>query len=248
MQIKKILIASLVLLSIVFLGLQFLEYEIEASGVRMLLLLLLTVLYCTSVKTKRLYFFLFLIAFTVSEVLNFVSWFIVLYEDSIDYFYYIGNGLYILSYIFLVIQVLKTMNVKEVVTKFPIHIIILFILDVFCVSIVTSTTDGELNGYEYYVEFIYNAVIMALLSIALINYIYRDDKKSMNLLVGSIFIVFSEVIQLAYFYISDINFLNILCSLFLVIAFLFFYLQARLNHEETKYVPINQREEPKSLA
>ncbi|OUR95109.1 hypothetical protein A9Q87_00780 [Flavobacteriales bacterium 34_180_T64] len=246
MQLKKVLIAILVLLSIVFLSLQLLQYEIEAAGARTLLLFFLTALYCHTVKTKRFYFFMFLVTFTISEILNFTSWFILLDFDSIDYFYYIGNGLYILSYIFLIIQVLKTMNIREVVTKFPLHIIILLVLDVFCVLIVTSTTRGQLSYNEYALEFLYNAVIMLLLSLALINYIYRDDKKSMNLLVGSIFIVFSEVIQLAYFYISEINFLNVLCSLLLVIAFLFFYLQARLNHEEKEYRPISQSENLKA--
>lgn len=245
MQFKKVLIAILVVLSFVFLGLQMMQYEIEAAGARTLLLGCLTVLYCHAVKSKRFYFFMFLVVFTISEILNFISWFILLDYDSIDYFYYIGNGLYILSYTFLIIQVVKTMNIKEIMAKYPIHIIILLVLDIFCVSIVTSTTQGQLSFNEYTLEFLYNAVIMILLSLALINYIHRDDKKAMNLLVGSIFIVFSEVIQLAYFYVSDINFLNVLCSFLLVLAFLFFYLQARLNHEEKVYRPISQSQDLK---
>jgi hypothetical protein len=124
------------------------------------------------------------------------------------------------------------MNFKETVKKFPIHLIILLALDVFCVITVTDTTKSILSTAEYTLEFSYNAVIMLLLTITLINYIYREDKKSMNLLIGSIFIVFSEVIQLAYFYISAINILNVICSLFLVIAFIFFYLQSRLIYQK----------------
>ena len=232
MQKYKILIATLLVLSAIFLGLQSFKYEFEAAGIRALLLTLLTILYCARVKKKRFFFFLFLITFCVAELLNFFSWFYEIYEDSIDYMYYISNGLYILSYSFLITLVLKSMNIKEVILKFPFHLLILFVLDIFCVSIVTGTTKSQLSIYEYSLEFIYNTVIMVLLSVAFINYIYRDDKKSMNLLVGSIFIVFSEVIQLAYFYISDTNFLNVICSLFLVLAFLFFYLQSRLSHED----------------
>ena len=118
-----------------------------------------------------------------------------------------------------------------IVKKFPAHLVILLVLDIFCWLTVTDTTKGVLTTTEYELEFIYNTVIMLLLTVTLINYIYREDKKSMNLLIGSIFIVFSEVIQLAYFYISAINILNVICSFFLVIAFIFFYLQSRLMYQ-----------------
>ncbi|RIA10017.1 hypothetical protein OE09_1864 [Flavobacteriaceae bacterium MAR_2010_72] len=229
MKTKSILVTSLVILSLVFIGLQVLKQEVYASGARALILLLLTVFCCYEGKVKKGYFFLFLVAFSLAEVLNFVAWFVTPeVRESIDYFYYIGNGLYILSYIFLIIHVLKSIDVRDVISKFPVHIIILIILDVFCVTVVTGTTKNTLSISEYSLEFIYNAVIMSLLTIAVINYIYKDDKKAMNLLVGSIFIVFSEIIQLAYFYVIDINVLNVLCSLFLVVAFLFLYLHARL--------------------
>lgn len=232
MNNNKTLIIILILFSIVFLGLQLFQYEMEASGVRTFLLVLLTALYYSKVKQNRIYFLMFLVTFTISEILNFGSWFVLLYEEDVDYLYYISNGLYILSYTFLILQVLQKINIKDVFSKLLIHILILFTLDVFCVIIVTDTTKSQLDFNQYMVEFAYNAVVMLLLSVALINYIYREDKKSMNFLIGSIFIVFSEVIQLAYFYVSDSNLLNVICSFFLVIAFVFFYLQAQLNNEE----------------
>ncbi len=232
MLINRVLKTFLIVFSIVFFSFQILEYEMYAAGIRALLVVMLTLLYFNRVKNKRKYFFLFLITFTIAQLLDFASWYIVIESKySIDYFYYLGNGLYILSYIFLIILILQTMNAREIFAKFPIHIVILIILDVFCVLIVTGTTEGILSIYEYSLEFIYNAVIMILLSVALLNNIYRDDRKSMNMLVGSIFILFSEVIQLAYFYITEINILNIICSAFLILAFLFFYLQSRLDHQ-----------------
>jgi hypothetical protein len=161
-------------------------------------------------------------------------------DNGADLFYYFTNSLYILSYIFLIIKVLGDMNLKEIIRKFPIHIIVLLALDVFCVITVTETTKGLLSNAEYALEFSYNAVIMLLLTVTLINYIYREDKKSMNLLIGSIFIVFSEVIQLAYFYISAINILNVICSLFLVLAFIFFYLQSRLIYQNNDDLTSNE--------
>lgn len=233
MQIQKILVTTLIILSVSFLGLQILQLETQASGLRTLLLIGLTIFYCLSIKDKSRFFYLFLLAFTLAEILNFISLFMpVVFENGTDYFYYLTNTLYILSYLFLITKVLGDINLKEVIRKFPIHIIVLFILDIFCVVIVTDTTKGLLTNAEYTLEFLYNTVIMLLLTVTLINYVYREDKKSMNLLIGSIFIVFSEVIQLAYFYISAINILNVICSFFLVMAFIFFYLQSRLMYQK----------------
>ena len=232
MIIRRILIGILVTLAVVFLGFQIFELEVEASGVRALLLVFLTILYCYRVKEKRFFFLAFLIAFTIADILAFIGWAIPpLPNNQIDYTYYIANSLYVLSYSFLIVQMLKSMDLFEMVKKYPLHILILIILDVFCVIVVTNTAMHKLSYHEYYMEFIYNSIIMILLTVALINYIHKQDKKAINLLIGSIFIFFSEVIQLAYFYVSDINLLNVMCSLFLVLAFFFFYLQSELTYQ-----------------
>lgn len=241
MQVRKILITILIILSVSFLGLQVLQFETQASALRALLLIVLTVFYYLTIKDKKRFFYLFLVSFTIAEILNFTSMFVsFVSENGADYSYYLINALYILSYIFLIIKVLGDMNLKEIIRKFPIHIIVLLVLDVFCVITVTETTKGLLSNAEYALEFSYNTIIMLLLTITLINYIYREDKKSMNLLIGSIFIVFSEVIQLAYFYISAINILNVICSFFLVMAFIFFYLQSRLIYQKNDDLTSNE--------
>ncbi|WP_163518109.1 hypothetical protein [Gelidibacter japonicus] len=232
MSIQKILIAVLIALSVVFMGFQIYELEVEAAGIRALMLILLTALYYIRVKNRRLFFFLFLITFAIAEILNFIGWLVPIVPiDDLDYMYFIGNSLYILSYSFLIVRILSSMNLLEIVRKLPFHLLILIVLDVFCVIVVTNTAMDRLNYYEYLVELVYNSVIMILLTVALINYILKNDKKAINLLIGSIFIFFSEIIQLAYFYVSNINLLNVFCSLFLVLAFVFFYLQSRLSYE-----------------
>ena len=232
MIIRRILISILVALAVAFLGLQVFKLEVEAAGLRALLLLFLTILYCYEVREKRLFFLSFLISFTIADSLAFLSWlFPLVPNNQIDFSYYIANSLYIISYSFLIIQILTSMKLVEMVKKYPFHILVLIILDVFSVVVVTNTAMHKLSFHEYYMEFIYNSVIMILLTVALINYIDKEDKKAINLLIGSIFIFFSEVLQLAYFYISNMNLLNVICSLFLVLAFLFFYLQSTLNYE-----------------
>ncbi len=204
-----------------------------ASFIRALLIVLFTILYWFFVKSKQRYFFLFLVTFSISEILGLSHWFITLEsESSIDYIYYICNGLYITSYIFLILQVLNSMSIRDVIIKLPAHIVILVVLDFFCVTIVTDTAKGELSIYQFALEFLYNAVIMSLLTLAVINYIHNVNKKAMNLLIASLFIVFSEMLQLAYFYVIDVNVLNVFCSLFLIIAFFFLYLQATMAESE----------------
>ncbi|MGM5471035.1 hypothetical protein ACS386_12220 [Flavobacteriaceae bacterium LMO-SS05] len=233
MKTKHFLVSSLVILSIVFLGLQLLENEMYASIIRAVMIILVTLLYYNQAKTSRSYFFMFLAFFSLAEIIGVTSLFNKVDPDTgFDYNYYMGNGLYILSYIFLIIKVLKSMNLRKVITKLPVHVIILVVLDIFCVTIVTDTTKGQLSIYQYSLEFLYNAVIMSLLTLAVINYINNVDKKAMNLLIGSLFIVFSEMIQLAYFYVLEINVLNVLCSLFLVIGFLLLYLHETLAESE----------------
>lgn len=233
MQIGKFLGAIVLILSMIFLGLQFKGLEIEAAGVRALTVTLLLFLYVIRIKDKHLFFLLFLIFFAISEILNYFTWIINIdVSPDFDYFYYIGNLLYIISYLFLIARIAIEMNFKKAFLKFPIQIGLLLILGMFFVYFVSDTTRKELTINEYYLELLYNAVVMFLMAIALVNYMYRDDKKSMNLLIGTICIMFSEVIQLAYFYIADFNLLNVLCSMFLVFAFLFFYLQSRLQHRK----------------
>lgn len=234
MQIGKFLGAIILVLSLIFLGLQFKGLEIEAAGVRALTVSLLLFLYIIRIKNKHPFFLLFLIFFVVSEILNYITWVINLdVSPEVDYFYYIGNSLYILSYLFLITRIAVEMNFKKAFQKFPVQIGLLVILGMFFVYFVSDTTRKELTNNEYYLELLYNAVVMFLMAIALVNYMNRDDKKSMNLLIGTICIMFSEVIQLAYFYIAaDFNLLNVLCSMFLVFAFLFFYLQSRLKHRK----------------
>lgn len=234
MNFGKILVVILIIFSIIYLGLQLYLYEIIASGVRTFLVLLLSILYYIQVHKKNMFFFLFLISFVLAEIVSFVAFFVPIYEGETDLFYYAGNLLYMVSYLFLIIQLLKGMDIKSVFLKLPFHFLVLFILDVFCVFIVTDTAKYELDTYEYLLEFVYNAITMVLLSLAVINYIYRDDKKSMNFLLASIFIVFSEVMQLAYFYVSEKNILNVLYSLFIIIAFVFFYIQSTLEYSERK--------------
>ena len=245
MLVNRIIKVGLLLLGGVFIVLQGLAFELEGAAVSALMFILLTVLYCKWTEDKSKYFFGFLVTFSIAHLLSYSAYYgPIIEEGETDYYYYGANILYIISYIFLIAKIASSINIKEVFKGLAIPIVILFLLDVFCVVLVTDTTRGELSIYEYTLEFIYNAVIMALLSVALIDYMYRNDNKSMQFLLASICIVFSEIIQLAYFYIlkNDKN-LGFIYSFFLVVAFLFFYLQSQLKYTgpEPAYVDVDEK-------
>ncbi|TPV32281.1 hypothetical protein FJ651_11995 [Paucihalobacter ruber] len=228
----KALKAFLITVAVAFIILQILELEFYGAGLKVVLFLGLNLLYHLEVKEKTWFFRIFLYLFTLGVAIDFIAWLFAYAENFTfeGFFYYSANILFITSYAVIIAEMLSALNLKSVVKKLPVHILVLLILDIFSVIIVTETTEKVLNPTEYILEFVYNSVVMILLSVALLNYIYRDDIKSMNMLLASILIVFSEIIQMAYFYIADNNTFNIMCSVLLVGAFLFFYIQSTLKH------------------
>ncbi|MDN3494018.1 hypothetical protein [Winogradskyella bathintestinalis] len=230
MIISKILKVVLLLLGGVFVALQTQGYGLEGAALMTVLLFLCTVLYIKNTDKKSNLFLGFLITYTLAQFFTFLIFYF--YDEPLgqfDYYYLIANFLYISAYTILIIRILAKINLKKVISSFIIPVIILIVLDVFCVYMVSSTANYPFNSHEFVIETLYNVVLMTLLSIAMLNYMYRNDKKSILFLLASIFVVFSEIIQIAYYYILDVNQLGFTYSLFLVAALFFFYIQSQLK-------------------
>jgi len=228
MLVNKILKLILLLLGGSYIFLQGFALEQEGAIVSAIMLILLTWLYAGWTKHKSKFFFLFLITFTLAQVLSLISWYIPgTKAGEIDYLYYVANVLYIIAYALLIIKIIKGLDLKKVFSELTIPIIVLVVLDIFCVTLISGTAEDMLSYDQYALEYTYNAVVMILLSFALINYMYRNNNKSMLFLIGSIFMMFSEIIQLAYYYILNDNSLGFVYAFFLVVAFVFFYLQSQ---------------------
>lgn len=235
MIIKRLLEIMLVILGIVYIILEIFRIDLCSKVVSATLLVMLTVLYIRTNDTKKKkipYFLYFLITFAVAELLTLSAHFINLTLDGVNYNYYVSNLLYMLAYTFLVLRCLSVMEFKEILKKFPVTLIILIMLSVFCVTLITETAQSQLSTGEYIIEFVYNGIVMVLLSTALIAYMDKGDNKSMLFLIGAMFIFFSEMIQLAYYYVAELQHLAAIYSSFLVLAFLFFYLQSKLKHQK----------------
>ena len=99
----------------------------------------------------------------------------------------------------------------------------------------TDVTGFEF-GYELLFEFVYNVVIMFMMSLALLNFFSRMTHKSMYLFLGTFCLVASEMLTVAYYYIdSKVIFSNTFSILFLL-GFAFVYHQSRLKHQEFKFL------------
>lgn len=228
MLVKKIIKVVLLLLAVLYIFLQSLALELEGSVLSAVILVLLTCLYVGWTKHKSKLFLGFLVFFSTAQILSIAAYFIPeVGLDQVDTMYFGINVIYIMAYTFLIIKIIRQFNLRKVFQQLTVPIIILVILDVFCVTLISGTTEGIFNYYEYVLEFTYNAVVMILLSLALIDYMYRNSNKSMLFLIGSIFIVFSEIIQLAYYYILPDDNLGFVYSLFFIVAFIFLYQQSQ---------------------
>ncbi|MFB9057892.1 hypothetical protein ACFFU9_14190 [Mariniflexile ostreae] len=119
------------------------------------------------------------------------------------------------------------------------HIAVLSALNIYIIYVLQIIinpyiVDSEEYVPEYFVELIYNIVMLLVLSLSLINYFYMDNKKALLLFIASLCIVFSEVFNIAYLYVTETNMLNSISSALAILAFFFYYQQSGLENERAK--------------
>lgn len=232
---SKALVALVLITYALFVFFVFSENGTLAYFLDALLLPSITVIYLLFIKKKDIFFTVFLLLYSVSDLLGLVFTFFPPTKDkllaSIDY--YIGNSMYILAYAILLIGVAKSICFNHILKNFKIHTLVLIVLNVYLVYVLQVIVEPYIGDYnEYYLELVYNCVMLVLLSVTLLNYFYRDNKKALYLFLGSLFIVFSEVIDVAYIYISKRSLLGFLATTLSLVAFYFFYQQNKLIIEE----------------
>ncbi|MGK0253590.1 MAG: hypothetical protein ACI9OE_001063 [Mariniflexile sp.] len=212
-------------LSVIF---QFIGYSDVANSFKSFILPMVTVFCFLNFNHKTLFFSLFLVFYSISDLLSFIQPYT---SHNVDYF--LGNSLYIMAYTCLILEICKSVCLFHVLRNYKIHILVLTVLNIYIVYVLQVIINSVIaETSEYYVELTYNIVMFLLLSMALINYFYRDNLKSLYLFLGSLCLVFGEVIWVAYTYISERNLLNVLSTTLFVIAIYFFYKQSLLIHED----------------
>lgn len=227
MNKSKVLVILIVLAYIVFVVSQFRGDEFMASSFGAVIYPIIAILYFVAIKKKTLFFSLFLVFYSLSELILFIIDFM-----PYIYYYYIGNSLVVISYIFLLIEICQSVCVVHVFKNFKIHLVVLTGLNIYIAYILQEVVNPYLEfTNEYILEMSYNIVMLLLLSLSLLNYLYKDNKKTLFLFIGTLCIVFSEVINIAYLYVSQINLLTVLSTSLFLLAFFFLYNQSKLDND-----------------
>lgn len=244
---SKVLIGCVLLVYILFAFFEAIGQYRVAFYLGSLIIPLITLIYLLFVRRKSRLFSFFLICYSISDLLGIVSDNVLYYNVSSDesaifyeYDYYLGTALYIIAYIFLFIKISQSLCLKHVFRNFKIHLFVLSILNIYLVYVLQIVVEPRLiYKYEYGFELVYNIVMLLVLSASLLNFFYRENKKSLYLFIGSLCLVFSEVLDIAYIYIAQRSFINFLGTTLALVAFYFYYQQSKLLYtanEESKYM------------
>lgn len=224
---SKALIGFIGLAYILFAGFEFFGDTTVALQISVLIIPLITLLYFIAIEKKTLFFSLFLICYSIPELMLFI-------KDEMVYetYYYICNTLCVLAYLFLLIEIYKSLSIQVIAKRFKLQITVLTFLSFYMGYVLFKIISPYLIvSLEYFLEITYNILILLVLSVSLLNYFYKDNKKSLFLFLGALCIVFSEVINMAYLYISNQNALNFMFVSLFVLAFYFLYQQSKLRDD-----------------
>lgn len=229
MRINKTAILLLLTVILVFLYLYYLFVgdEVLATKFRSVALPFATLHYILNSKHKSTYFTCFLVSFSLSEIMG-------LWIDSMngDYLFFIGNSLYIIAYWFLVLEIWsmisKSINFKQLLKKYTLHIIVLLVSSVYLLTKLFNIVQPGSTNKELVVSTFYFITILSVLAVSFLNYIESDTKKALLIFWASLCLVFSEVIQISYFYlfVEYKAILHISYSILLILAFGLFIYQA----------------------
>lgn len=224
----KVMVSLVLLVYLGFVVFQFSSNDYWANALDAILLSLISIAYFQGSKTPNLYFSVFLICYSVSDLMFFIVDFI-----PYSYFYYVGNGLYIMAYMALLIKIVKSLSFQHILRNFKLHLFVLTVLNIYIAYVLQNIVNPYVAmTNEYFVEIVYNVSMLLVLTFSLLNYFYRDDKKSLLLFLGSLSIVFSEVLGVAYMYVAQQNLLNFLVTTLTLLAFYFYFTQSKLSNEE----------------
>ena len=133
MIFSKALIGFIGLIYILFVGFEFFGDNSIALKISVLIIPLIALLYFISVEKRTLFFSLFLICYSIPELMLFLKNEIV-YET----YYYICNTLSVTAYVFLLIEIYKSINFNEVLKKFKTQVIVLTFLSFYIIFIYTK--------------------------------------------------------------------------------------------------------------
>src|SRR5690606_25480307 len=118
---SNILLAFIILLCVSFTLFQVQEEFYISAVSRALIVPLITVLYFMNTRDRSLYFSWFLLFFSISELIVFTEYFLQT-GKQLHVYYFVGNLLYILAYLSLLIDIIKGLNFKKVFKNYNLQL------------------------------------------------------------------------------------------------------------------------------
>ena len=147
---------------------------------------------------------------------------------------YGANYLIIATYLSLIIFLVKDLEIKKIFKDFKLPMIVLVVFNVYIIyalnEMILEDPKVETSSLEFVTNVIYNVFIQLVLSLALIHYLYHQTKQSLLLFLASVCIVFSEMVQVAYLFISSEQILEIIYSMLMGLGFYFLYVYIKIRH------------------
>lgn len=190
----------------------------------------ITVFYLFKIKNKSKFLTLFLITYAISDIINFFD-----QESYNENMYFICNGLYMLSYLFLFLELNKTVNMKKILKKFPIHFAVLTLLNIYIIFVMATIINPitfETNSLVVVrvFEHLYNIILLGLLSMSFFNYLLNENNKTLLLFSGCLALTFFEFLLIGYYYLSEeMSIIRIVSIILELSAFLMFYFSASIK-------------------
>lgn len=168
---------------------------------------LITLTYIISIKNKEIMFLLFLIVYALGDIISIIGFLLEEKDfETASTLFTLSSIFFIIAYSILLIKTYRLLSLKYVIKHLRIHGIVMVLLNIYLLYVLqafikeNSTTN---NLIIFHKEFIYNAVTLLLLTISFLNYLYWDSQKSLFLFSGVLALVFCEVFEITYIYISQ---------------------------------------------
>lgn len=209
-----------IVIALVFVVSKIADYDLISDICRSIFNLFLITFYVVKIKKKSKWFLGFLVVALIAELINVYN-----YNSNSITIYYFCCVLFIISYLVLIVFIVRQLNFKKVIKDFKLQLFFLTALTVFTLYsfqgfILEVAAYGSI---EYFIENAYYLVLIILFNLAFINYLERSYKKEFLLFLAVLFIFLSEFVQTSVIFIKPIKSLDIVFSILLLVGYYFIF-------------------------
>jgi len=240
MKISRLAIFIAILLSVFYVGSEFIGNRSMARITRACVIPFLIIYYVLEKRYKSKYFLVFLITFSISYVLPLLR-----NVAPNNMLFILANIMCIIGYLAMIFEIsmmiFQNMSFKKLLVKYPLYIIVFVALGAILARNVINMPRESINNMQIVIGNIYIGAIFTLLGVSFLNYIIRYTKKALYLFIGSICLAFSEVLQIANFYMfNEPKLAVVMVYLILQIAgFYLFFKQAFIQYYNAEEITAN---------